>query len=322
MGASHAASYRALSDRVRVKTVCARSAARGRELAESLGAEFVGDLDRAISGPGIDAVDICLPTYLHREAAEKAFGAGRDVFLEKPIALNMTDADAIVGAAEASGRILMVGLALRFWPEYVELHRLVAAGELGRPRLVSVHRLSPPANWNEWMANEAMSGGVAVDLLVHDLDQVNWLLGRPLRAFARSPAPRHLVAMVEYEGGSWGFAEAGMAMPNSYPFSSYIRVLCEGGSAEYSFAAAPAEGKGNLGAAQSAPGLWVYPSDGGARLVPVQPADPWGPEIAYFIGCVERRQRPAQGTGEQARAALLASLAVNRSRDSGALEAV
>ena len=202
MGASHAASYRALGDRVRVKTVGSRRSDRAVAVAESLGAELTDDLDAAIRDPEVDAVDVCLPTPLHREAAEAAFAAGKHVLLEKPIALTLEDADAIVAAAERSGRLFMVGLVLRFWPEYVELQRRLAGGELGRPLSVSTPRLSPPADWNDWMGDPAQSGGVPVDLLIHDFDQMNWLLGTPRRVFARAPHPDHVHALVEYDGAT------------------------------------------------------------------------------------------------------------------------
>jgi predicted dehydrogenase len=321
MGGAHAANYRALGDRVHVKTVCARTIERAARVAETVGAEATTDLEAAIRDPGLDAVDVCLPTALHRMAAEQAFAAGKHVFLEKPIALTAADADAILEAAQGSGKILMVGLVLRFWPEYVELQRRVASGELGRPLAVSTHRLSPPADWNDWMADRSQSGGAPVDLLVHDFDQMNWLLGTPRSVFAREPAPGQVQAVVEYDGAA-GVAEGSMRMPKSYPFSSNIRVLCEGGAAEYAFSAAPAEDGGNIGASVAARGLRLYPSSGDAATVPVESADPWGPEIAYFVDCVEAGREPEQGTGEQARQALLVSLAVNRSLESGRPEPV
>jgi predicted dehydrogenase len=109
MGGAHAANYRALGDSVRVKTVCGRSADRTAKVAESVGAEHSTDLAATIADPEIDAIDICLPTPLHRTVAVQALDAGKHVFLEKPIALTMADADAIVEAAARSGRILMVG---------------------------------------------------------------------------------------------------------------------------------------------------------------------------------------------------------------------
>src|SRR5262245_14848965 len=147
MGSAHAGNYAALADRVRVKAVCARSLERAARVARTLGAEATVDLDAMLSDPEIDAVAICVPTPLHREVAEAAFAVGKHVFLEKPIALTVEEADAVIEASERSGRMLMVGLVLRFWPEYAELARLVEAGELGRPLTVSTLRLSPPADW-------------------------------------------------------------------------------------------------------------------------------------------------------------------------------
>jgi predicted dehydrogenase len=321
MGGAHAANYAALGDRVRVKSVCARSEERAKRVADTVGAEALIDLDAAVSDPDVDVVDVCLPTGLHREAVERALAAGKHVFLEKPIALTLEDADAIVRAAGASDRLFMVGLVLRFWPEYVELQRRVAAGELGRPLSVSTHRLSPPADWNEWMADTSQSGGVPVDLLVHDFDQMNWLLGTPRQVFARATGA-HVLALVEYEEAE-GVAEGSMRMPGSYPFSSNIRVLCERGVAEYAFRAEPAPEGGNIGGADpAARGLRLYPAGAEPETVPVESADPWGPEIAYFVECVEQGREPAHGTGGQARDALRVSLAANRSLASGRPESV
>jgi UDP-N-acetylglucosamine 3-dehydrogenase len=321
MGAAHAANYKALGGRVRVKTVASRQSERAAAVAGSVGAELTGDVDAALRDPEVDVVDICLPTGLHRETAEAALAAGKHVFLEKPIALTLADADVIVAAAERAQGFLMVGLVLRFWPEYVELRRRVSAGELGRPLAVSTFRLSPPADWNDWMADPAQSGGVPVDLLVHDFDQMNWLLGEPRRVYARAPVQGHVLAIVDYDEAQ-GVAEGSMAMPGSYPFSSNVRVLCQGGVAEYSFSAAPAEDGGNIGASSAPRGLRLYPAGGDPVTVPVESADPWGPELAYFLACVEQGRAPEQGTGAQARDALALSLAAARSLESGRPEEV
>jgi len=321
MGSAHAANYRALEGRVRVKTVASQTLERASRVAESVGAQATTDLNATIHDPEVDAVDICLPTLLHREMAERAFAADKDVFLEKPIALTPEDADAIIRAANESGRLFMVGLVLRFWPEYVELQRLVASTELGQPLVVSAHRLSPPADWNDWMKDEAQSGGVAVDLAIHDFDQLNWLLGEPRRVFACASRPGHLVATVEYDRAH-GIVEGSMLMPKTYPFTSNIRVLCERGVAEYGFSAAPAEDGGNIGASDTLRGLRLYPAEGEPTTVDVESADPWGPEIAYFVECVEQRREPEHGTGEQAKKALLVSLAAKRSLETGRPEPV
>jgi predicted dehydrogenase len=328
MGAAHATNYAAMGDRVRVKTVFSRSEERAARVAAIVGATTSTDLDAVLADPGIEAVDVCLPTPLHRAAAERSFRARKHVFLEKPLALTVEDGEAILAAAAASDRIFMVGLVLRFWPEYVELHRRIASGELGRPLAATASRLSPPADWAAWYADVALSGGPPVDLMVHDFDQLNWLLGTPRSVFARAirsaePSyPDHVHAVVEYDGAQAG-VEGSMAMPKSFPFSSTIRVVCERGAAEYSFRAAPAEGGGNIGAVDpSARGLRLYPKGGDPEVVLLDPVDPWGPELEEFVSCLEQGRQPQDGTGEQALLALRVSLATNRSLASGRAEAV
>ena len=316
MGSTHAAGYAALGERVRVKTVCARSVERAARVASTVGAEPSVDVEAVLRDPEVQGVDICLPTPLHREFAEQAFAAGKHVFLEKPIALTIDDADAIVAAAERSGRVLMVGLVLRFWPEYVRLQQLVEAGHLGRPRAVSTQRLSPPADWADWLGDREQSGGTALDLLIHDFDRMNALLGTPQSVYASEPEPGHVQAIVEYDGAT-GIAEGSMKMPRSYPFSSNIRVLGSDGVAEYGFSATPVEGERNIGASTSARGLRVYPTGGEMRLEEVESTDPWGLEIEYFVACLEQGRFPEQGTGDQARQALAVSLAANESLREG-----
>jgi predicted dehydrogenase len=322
MAAAHAPGYRALAGRVRVKTVCSRSPGRAEKVASELGAAFTTDVEAVIRDPEVDALDIVVPTPLHRELGVRALDGGKDVLLEKPIALTLEDADAIIAAAERSGRQLMVGMVLRYFAEYVEIERRIRGGELGRPRSISAYRLSPPADWNEWMRDPAQSGGTAVDLMIHDFDQLNWLLGAPGTVFARSAAGAvgDVVACVEYDGGV-GVVEGSMVMPPSYPFSAGIRVLCERGAIEHGFRAAPAEDGGNIGGDIESV-VRLHPDEGPPQTLEVEGGDPWAAEVAEFVACLEEGRPVERGTGEQARAALRVALAVNRSLESGQPEAV
>jgi predicted dehydrogenase len=329
MGMTHAGAWKAQGDRCRVEVVASRTAAKAAKVADAAGgADVVDDLDAAIADPRVSLVDVCLPTPLHREVAERAFAAGKDVLLEKPLALTLEDAEAIVDAAARSGRVLLVGMVLRFWPEYQKLHRLAEEGAIGEVRSVSTLRLSPPADWNEWSIDPAQSGGAAVDLLVHDFDQLNALLGAPrtvaARAVRRGPlgAPQHVLAVTEHEGGS-GLAEGSMMLPSSYPFTSNIRVLGASGILEYPFAAAPAVDGGNIGGVDAeANRLRLHPADGDARAIDVASADPWHRQAAYLLDHLDSGTAPELGTGEQALAALRLSLAANRSLERGTVETV
>jgi predicted dehydrogenase len=207
----------------------------------------------------------------------------------------------------------MVGHVLRFMPEVAELRRVLAGGDLGRPLAASALRLSAPPDWNDWMLDEDKSGGVLVDLAIHDFDILGALLGPARRVHARA-APGHVSALVEHEGGD-GVVEGSHAMPASYPFTANLRVLCEGGVLEHRFIA----GAGDEVADDAVSELGVYAGE--VRRFSA-PADPWQLEIEHFLDCVDRGADPADGSFAQARAALAVALAARRSLASGLPETV
>ena len=328
MARTHAAAWAEHADRAEVRVVASRTIEGAAKVAEICGAEASDDLLAALARDDIQVVDICLPTPLHRPIAEAAFAAGCDVLLEKPIALTIEDAEAIIAARDASGRKLLLGFVLRFWAEYEELVRQVAAGTIGTPQVVSTLRLSAPPDWNEWMSDPEVSGGVAVDFLIHDIDQINLLLGRPLSVHARAvnvgphDVPQHMIATITCEGGI-ATAEGGLLLPASYPFTSGMRVLGTEGVIEYPFSAAPSEDGGNIGGVdQAANALTVYPATGSARTIDAAGSDPWGREVGYLIDCIASDTTPQRATGEDALLALRVALAANRSLQTSQIEQI
>jgi UDP-N-acetylglucosamine 3-dehydrogenase len=241
------------------------------------------------------------------------------VLLEKPVALTLDDADAIGAAAEASGRVLMVGHVLRFVAEIIELRRVIDSGELGRPLAANAIRLSPPADWNDWMGDAERSGGTLVDLAIHDFDVLAALLGPARQVDARAVAGgTHVSALVEHERGE-GSVTASHAMPSTYPFTAGLRVLCERGVLEHRFIAGAGDEVADSDVVSE---LAVHPSTGEVRRFSAPGDDPWRTEIELFLDCVERGAAPAEGTLAQARAALAAALAARRSLASGLPEPV
>jgi predicted dehydrogenase len=309
MAGTHARSYAALRDRAEVRVVCALEGADA--IAAELGAEVSTDWEAVVARPEIDAVDVCLPTPLHRPVAEQALAAGKHVLLEKPIALSLEDADAIGDAARAAGRVLMVGHVLRYMPEIVEMRRLIEAGELGRPVAATALRLSAPPDWNQWMLDPAKSGGVLVDMMVHDFDILNALLGPARRVTAQGVGRRHFQMLLEHEGGP-GAIEGSHAMPGSYPFTANLRVLCEHGVLEHRFVAGAGDQVDE--AMQSV--LGVHPADGEARRFH-EAVDPWAAQIAHFVSCVSDGSEPRDGSFAQARAALAVALAARAAAETG-----
>ncbi len=316
MGGTHARAYAKLSD-VQVVGVVSRSEERAHKLAAEVGARAFTDARQLIGDPEINAISVAVPTPLHRQYAVAALEAGKHVLVEKPIALTLDDADAIIEAADRAGRKLMVGQVLRFWPEYMALKETVASGQLGWPLWVSAWRLSFTPDWAAWLRQPEMTGGVAVDMMIHDFDAVNWIMGQPRSVFATgltgaSGGLEHVVAQVRYDGGQ-ASVEGSHEMPDSWPFSAGLRVICNVGTIEYVFRA----GGPSVEMGKTTSSLAVYPGDGEAQVLEVQPGDAYENEIAYFAHCVAEDQPIERATPPEARQALVIALAAGRSIERG-----
>lgn len=139
------------------------------------------DIAACVADAGIDLIDVCLPTLYHAQAAIAALEAGKHVLCEKPMARNDAEAAAMQAAAAKSGKQLVIAHCLRYWPQFVKAQELIAGGKYGRPRYARLHRSGgePKWSWNDWLRNQEMSGGVPLDMHVHDIDAALWWFGEP-----------------------------------------------------------------------------------------------------------------------------------------------
>lgn len=317
MGAIHARAFARLAD-VQVVGIVDLSLEKAATVAHEMTARALTDPDILIQDPEIDIIDVCLPTPMHREYAVAALEAGKHVLCEKPIASSLAEADDIITAAEGNKRRVMVAHVLRFWPAYVRLHDIVAEGQLGRPLWATAYRLSCLPDWAEWIRSPHLSGGTAIDLMIHDFDYLNWLLGQPRTVSARgihggTAGQGHIVALLTYEDGRQAAVEGSQMMPDSFPFTSGIRVVCESGVVEYSFRAG---GRGvEMGQAVSS--LLVCSSDGTSRFVPVKETDPYEAEVEYFVDCVRTDSPPLLGSAHDSRTALAVALGAREAIETG-----
>jgi predicted dehydrogenase len=254
-------------------------------------------------------VDITLPTPIHPQAAVKALQAGKNVLIEKPLALSMPEVDSILAAAQDSSRFLMVGHVLRFWPEYLAIRRELQSGRLGAPQSAVALRLSSFPQWSGWFRDPQATGGAVLDLHIHDVDLLNWLFGKPERVFAsgvQSPGGGwdHVITQLEYAQVR-ASAEASFRMPNDFPFTAGLRVQCEGGVIEYHHRAVG--GSFEQGRLQS----FLYRHEPGRpnQPVEVEGGDAFEAEIAYFVNCVQNNQAPDRVTPIDARLAVQTCLA-------------
>ncbi len=137
--------------------------------------------DDILDDPKIDLIDICLPTWLRREAAVQALRAGKHVLLEKPIALNTRDADRMVQEAQRAGRSLMVAQVLPFFREFAYLRQLVHQGTYGDLLAAHFKRIITLPDWAAEFSDMERSGGPGVDLHIHDVHFILLLCGVPDR---------------------------------------------------------------------------------------------------------------------------------------------
>lgn len=139
------------------------------------------DLDEMIAGEDFDMVDICLPSFLHKEYATKMLRAGKHVLCEKPMALSSADCEEMIATAKACGKKLMIGQCLRFEPLYLFLKNAIEQGTFGKVKNAFFDRLSSMPRWGfeGWYHDTNRSGGAIMDLHIHDVDMVRFLFGEP-----------------------------------------------------------------------------------------------------------------------------------------------
>ena len=286
MGRVHAQAWAKIEE-AELVAVAGLPKAAAAELASFLGGRATDSIEEILADVHVDVVDICLPTDLHEEYVIRSLQAGKHVLCEKPLALSLESADRIFQVAERSGKVLMVAQVVRFWPEYLAAHSLVSGRSIGQLKALRASRTSKRPDWGDWFSDPSRTGGALFDLHIHDLDYVVWLLGRPRSVFAlglqsASGGWDHVCSQLDY-GHAVAAVEASYRMPDAYPFSTDLRLLCEKGLLEYQFRV-----KGNVeerGSADSR--LWMI-TDAGITYPEVPEKDGYLGEIEHFLECVKK----------------------------------
>ncbi len=193
------------------------SAVRGRPRAQALGAPFYTDYqDMLQSHPEADAVVVLTPHYNHAQITIDSLNAGFHVLVEKPMALHLAEAQAMVAAADQQHRLLAVNFQQRLRPEVRAAKSLLAKGQLGTlqrmslvvtwPRSRAYYKLAP------WRATwQGEGGGVLMNQAPHDLDLICFLMGMPDRVFAWNQTRYHHIevedtinALLRWKNGAVG----------------------------------------------------------------------------------------------------------------------
>lgn len=178
-------------------------------------AHLTTDVAQLLQAPDVDAVVLVTPTSLHAAQTIAALEAGKHVFVEKPLALDVADCERVEAvAARHPDRIAMVGFVRRFDASYRRAYEGMRQGDVGRPFLVRSQTcdMNDPSGF--FVQYAPQSGGIFMDCSVHDIDLARWMLGKPRaeRAYATGTIAMHPglalhgdvdngLAVVDFEGG-------------------------------------------------------------------------------------------------------------------------
>jgi len=149
------------------------------EMMDLSGIATYTQLDEMFANPEIDLVDVCLPPAFHADAVVKALASGKHVLCEKPMALDIASTDRMVGAAEAAGKLLMIGHVLPLLPEYAFVVKAAQSGEYGKLLGGHFKRVISDPPWLPHFYDPTAVGGPMLDLHIHDAHFIRLLFGMP-----------------------------------------------------------------------------------------------------------------------------------------------
>ncbi|OLC30076.1 MAG: hypothetical protein AUH31_05200 [Armatimonadetes bacterium 13_1_40CM_64_14] len=236
MGKVHAEAWTQTD--ARLAAFVGKRGAEGETLAQAYGVRFATTLE-AVAGD-IDVVDICTPTHLHLEFCLRAAAEAKHVICEKPLALTVAEGQRMIQACREAGVRLLVAHVLRFFPEYRLAREIAARGDIGEPAVLRLSRCTfRPRKADNWYVDPARSGGMILDLMVHDFDYARWVAGDVIRVFAKAtqtsaPPGRidHALAILTHRRGAISHLEGSWAYPPSI-FLTRLEIAGAAGLIEY-----------------------------------------------------------------------------------------
>jgi len=196
MGSTHAAAWRETP--AELVGIVAETEDQAAPLAQQVGARIFPNLAEVL--PLVDVVDVCTPTHLHASMVLQAAAAGKHVICEKPLGRTLDEARDMILACKAAGVRLLVAHVVRFFPEYARAREVAQSGEIGTLGTLRLHRGSyrPKKAAGNWFLDEDKSGGILLDLMIHDFDYARWVAGEVTQVFARKISANHPTAPVDY----------------------------------------------------------------------------------------------------------------------------
>jgi predicted dehydrogenase len=196
MGSTHVAGW--TETKATIAGFTAASPQHAQPLAEQYGAQVYPNYEAMLAD--VDVVDICTPTHLHHGMVLKAAEAGKDIICEKPLARTVAQGQEMMAACQSAGVKLLAAHVVRFFPEYAQAKTAVANGDIGQPAVIRLTRgtFRPKKATDNWFVDFEKSGGMMLDLMVHDFDYARWVAGEVESVFAKNISSTRPDAPIDY----------------------------------------------------------------------------------------------------------------------------
>jgi UDP-N-acetylglucosamine 3-dehydrogenase len=255
----------------------------------------------------VDAVDICTPTPTHLALATGALQVGKHVLCEKPICRTVEQCQELKQIVDSSGKIFMPAHVVRFFPEFARATKLIADGGIGVPAAVRTRRGGPFPTWaGAWFADFDQSGGVLLDLMLHDFDWLRWTFGEVERVYAKGlldrkmPQCDYALVTLKFVSGVVGHVEGTWCDPAGSRVT--FEVCGDAGMIEYDN--------------RKTKNLQTTIAGGSPQKEsPLHPMDdPYRTELAHFVDCCLSGAQPSVTVDDGLKAIAISEAAIESLR--------
>lgn len=307
MGRMHASVYKAMPD-VELVALADKGSERGDRLAVDFGLRTYKTVEEMHDAERLDIIDVCTPTISHKDLVVRAAALGAHVVCEKPMALSLEEADAMIEACDKAGVELFIAHCIRFWPEYALLKEIVDDQRLGRLLSINLTRYAGFPQWtsDQWSHYEKVCGGGVLDMHIHDTDYILYLLGQPDTMDSWGTVDwrgaSHVFTTMTY-GSTVAHLEGGWNLPSHAPFKMAFRAVFEKGAAIWDVQPMTIYEEGQD---PVVPEFTKMAADGGGNLSDL--GGYYG-ELRYFVDCLKAGTKPSIVTPATSRLSLETTLA-------------
>jgi predicted dehydrogenase len=272
--------------------------------------KFYANWEELLADPGVDLVDICVPTSDHVKISLAALQAGKHVLCEKPMARTSALCREIVQAAATAKGAFMPAMCMRFWPGWDWLKAAITNQTYGKVLAARFRRVSAPPGWSRGTYFKGgESGGALLDLHIHDTDFVQFCFGRPQAVFSSgctrfSGAIDHVATAYHVAGGAVVTAEGSWIMNEGFPFTMTYTVNFEKATADFDIS-------------RGADALKLYEEGQPAATVKLGEGDGYIGELRHLVESIQNGVRPSIVTAQDGASAVEICEAEERSAQTG-----